>query len=150
MSLTIVPKADAREDAQQRLRNAGLRATSARMAVLQILTQSDAPLSHGEVSERLDAELWDRATIYRNLMDLVRAGLAQRSDSGDHIWRFELEKIHHDPAQHPHFVCTTCGTVECLPEMEMLPAEAVSLPRAVQKHRVEVQVKGVCDDCDLE
>ena len=35
------------------------------------------------------SQAWDPATIYRNLTDLSEAGLARRTDVGDHVWRFE-------------------------------------------------------------
>lgn len=138
-------------DLKLRLKQAGLRATPARAAVLRLLLQSRSPISHAEVADRIPDATWDRATAYRNLVDLVKAGLAKRSDLGDHVWRFEAldpqqAATDHSPQTHPHFVCTTCGTVECLPEMTLPPA-AVVVPRSVALHRVEVQVKGVCDDC---
>src|SRR5262245_58722967 len=94
------------------VRARGLRATPSRLAVLELLRASDAPVSHGEVADRLAAHAWDRATIYRNLTDLAEAGLVRRTDVGDHVWRFEAVTEGHAVA-HPHFVCTECGSVEC-------------------------------------
>src|SRR5438132_6944629 len=102
------------------VRARGLRATPSRLAVLEVLRASDAPRSHGDVAERLASQPWDRATIYRNLVDLAEAGLARRTDVGDHVWRFEarVPGSEHDTS-HPHFVCIECGSVECLPEIEL-------------------------------
>src|SRR6476620_1139096 len=97
------------------VRAKGLRATPSRLAVLELLRVSDAPMSHGDVADRLASQAWDRATIYRNLTDLAEAGLARRTDVGDHVWRFEAVNADHEVAAHPHFVCTECGSVECLP-----------------------------------
>jgi len=44
-----------------------------------------------EVFAELQAEGWDRATLYRNLVDMTDAGLLRRVDLGDHVWRYELE-----------------------------------------------------------
>lgn len=127
------------------VRSHGLRATPSRLAVLEMLRGSGAPMSHGDVADRLAAQTWDRATIYRNLIDLSQAGLARRTDVGDHVWRFEAVSEDHDGV-HPHFVCTECGVVECLPEIE-LAIRRSKAPRAVRQRQVEVHVRGLCDAC---
>ncbi len=127
------------------VRARGLRATPSRLAVLELLRAGDAPMSHGDVADRLASQPWDRATIYRNLTDLAEAGLVRRTDIGDHVWRFEAVSDDHDTA-HPHFVCTECGTVECLPELELTVRRAKA-PRAVKQRQVEVHVRGLCDAC---
>lgn len=127
------------------VRAKGLRATPSRLAVLDLLRTSDVPMSHGDVADRLSASSWDRATIYRNLTDLAEVGLVRRTDIGDHIWRFEAVDPSRDH-EHPHFVCTECGTVECLPEIELAVRRAKA-PRAVKQRKVEVHVRGLCDAC---
>jgi Fur family ferric uptake transcriptional regulator len=130
------------------LRAVGLRRTTPRIAVLQRLEVATGPVSHGEIAEKLASSGYDRATVYRNLMDLVGAGLVTRSDLGDHVWRFELlrggGKVH---AEHPHFLCTDCGDVACLPDDAVRIVSSRGVPRAVGKNDVEVQVKGRCDSC---
>lgn len=130
---------------QASLRAAGLRATPARVHVLAALREAASPLSHAEVASQLASGPWDRATLYRNLLDLVRVGLARRVDLGDHIWRFDAQADRHDPSGHPHFLCTACGTSQCLPEMAFEPPPAA--PASLRAQRVEVQIKGVCDAC---
>jgi Fur family ferric uptake transcriptional regulator len=129
------------------IRGAHLRATPSRVAVLALLRGEAQPLSHGDVAERLAGEGWDRATIYRNLTDLAEAGLLARADLGDHVWRFEAVGGAHAQARHPHFVCTECGAVACLPGLEISVASVRGAPRALRQRQVEVQVKGVCDAC---
>lgn len=133
------------EDVRTALRTRGLRATPSRIAVIELLRAEGAPMSHSDVADRLAAHPWDRATIYRNLTDLAGVGLARRTDVGDHVWRFEAVMNDHDGA-HPHFVCTECGTVECLPEIELAVRRAKA-PRAVRTRQVEVHVRGLCDSC---
>ena len=99
------------------LRGAGLRSTQPRIAVYKQLAKAAGPITHGDVAETLAGDGFDRATVYRNLIDLCEAGLAQRTDHGDHLWRFELRSSEpHDRAAHAHFLCTDCGQVECLPD----------------------------------
>ena len=127
------------------IRGAGLRITPSRLAVLALLRESDAPLSHGEVVKRISSEQWDPATLYRNLTDFVEAKLARRTELGDHVWRFELAPDDH-PTDHPHFVCTKCGAIECLADSQLLFTQVKS-PRAIRRREIEVQVRGRCDVC---
>lgn len=132
---------------KQQLRAAGLRATASRIAVLRQLRTATRPQSHAEVAEALVDEAWDRATIYRNLVDLAGAGLVQKVELGDRVWRFHSgEAAAHDAAIHPHFICTACGEVCCLPEVSVnVPQRGV--PKSLQNRAVEVQLRGVCDVC---
>jgi Fur family ferric uptake transcriptional regulator len=133
---------------RDRLRIAGLRATAARVAVYRVLSEAKMPLSHAEVCARIHEEGFDRATIYRNLVDLGEAGLVKRSDIGDHVWRFELtgDEGEHSAEVHPHFVCTDCGEVACLPEGSVVVRAVSGAPRSLGEG-VEVHVRGVCDHC---
>jgi Fur family ferric uptake transcriptional regulator len=136
---------------QSELRRHGLRSTSPRLAVLAHLQRATSPLSHGEITEALAGHGFDRATVYRNLMDLADKGIVARSDLGDHVWRFELRRKE-APAGghgtgHPHFVCTDCGDIECLPPLAVKVVGAEGAPRALAQKAVEVQVKGLCDEC---
>jgi Fur family ferric uptake transcriptional regulator len=139
-----------RETLEQRrleLRRVGLRATASRLAVLARLQEATSPVSHAEVVAHFGDARWDRATLYRNLLDLVRSGLARRSDVGDHIWRFALVREAHPRTDHPHFVCLACGSVQCLPGLGMSVRAKAPLPVAVRQHEFEVQLKGLCDRC---
>jgi len=133
-------------DFKARLREAGLRATAPRVAVLRVLETRSAPMSHAEVFEALAEDDWDRATIWRNLTDLAEASILRRTDV-DHVWRFELLDADHKDATHPHFVCTACGIVECVDDIEVSVQRRAKVPRAVRRREVEVQLRGVCDDC---
>jgi Fur family ferric uptake transcriptional regulator len=134
---------------RDKLRAAGLRATGARLAVLRQVMRARTPLSHAEVCERVAETGMDRATVYRNLMDLADAGLVTRTDI-DHVWRFEWlagEQPAHAANAHPHFVCSDCGTVACLPTSAVSLHAVRGAPRALQKSAVEVRVRGLCDAC---
>ncbi len=144
----MVKRADARGPSELRavLRAAGLRSTPSRVAVLRLLSSSAAPMSHADVAAALEEGGWDRATLYRNLLDLTRTGLAHRSDLGDHVWRFEAAGDH-EVTLHPHFVCSACGGVACLDGAVIVVPRGAHAPRALTSGGVEVQVKGLCDAC---
>lgn len=131
------------------LRGRGLRATAPRLSVLRSLRGRTTPVSHGDLAEQLAPEGWDRATIYRNLLDLTEVGLVRRTDVGDHVWRFELraDGEGHEGAEHPHFMCNRCGEVVCLPDGIVEVKAMRGVPQALRKKAVEIQFKGCCDRC---
>jgi Fur family transcriptional regulator, ferric uptake regulator len=139
-------KAGEPDDVRQRIRECGLRATPGRLATYRTLLSAEAPLSHADLVAALEGRGFDRATIYRNLIDLTEAGLLARSDHGDHNWRFEVN-IGASEADHVHFVCVECGDVSCLDGVDVNIRATKGVPRAVDSMEVEVQLRGVCDAC---
>jgi Fur family transcriptional regulator, ferric uptake regulator len=134
-------------DLREQLRALGLRATGARLAVLRLLGGQGSPTSHPEIADALAEDGWDRATLYRNLVDLTRVGLLRRVDHGDHVWRYELARAEgHDEGSHPHFLCTVCGDLACLPALT-LQLPVADLPAALREGRVSIQFRGTCDRC---
>lgn len=137
------------EEIRELVRGVGLRCTSARLAVIQQLRKVDAPASHGEIADTLVPLGFDKATVYRNLIDLAEYGLVSRTELGDHVWRFELRDPNApEDGEHPHFVCVDCGNVTCLQEIDFEP----SIRRRWAKvgKVTEVLLKGHCKDCDKD
>lgn len=137
------------EQARATIRGAGLRSTGPRLAVLQRLEVARTPVSHAELFADLASSGFDRATIYRNLIDLTQAGLVTRTDLGDHVWRFERKRpaTKADEGEHPHFMCTDCGTVACLPGVRVRIKPGPGSSASVLRRAVSIQLKGQCDRC---
>ncbi len=129
------------------LHRAGLRATASRIAVLQFLRDCERPVSHAEAVAALADQPWDKTTVYRNLVDLVRSSLARKTELGDRVWRYEAVDTVHSSSDHPHFVCTECGNVQCLTDVKVTMTTAGKGPRAVRDRQVEFQIRGCCDQC---
>lgn len=131
------------------IREAGLRVTGPRVAVLTTLAAAPSPLSHGEIADKLADQGIDRATIFRNLQDLAEVAIVRRTDLGDHVWRYELAAGGgaHPVDGHPHFVCSQCGTVACLSGTSITVKAPRAAPVNVRKGAFEVQLRGVCDGC---
>jgi Fur family ferric uptake transcriptional regulator len=121
----------------------GIRVTEQRLAILRELARVKAPISHPELTHRLAETKLDRATVYRNLVSLTKAGLLVRTQLGDNVWRFELPQgAEADHGSHPHFVCTACGEIACL------GAGSVTLRADTARYQVaEVQLRGLCGTC---
>jgi Fur family ferric uptake transcriptional regulator len=137
-----------RELTREVLRSAGLRVTSSRLAVLAALRAAEMPLSHADVAAKVAHLGLDRTTVYRNLVDLAEAGILRRTDVG-HTFRFELSggDERHEVEAHPHFVCTDCGKVACLPSGTVAVKPMRGAPGALRRGNLEIQLRGQCDAC---
>lgn len=140
--------ARARDEVQARIRAAGLRCTPVRVALLELLAKAPAPSSHADVFRLLRARGADRTTVFRALADLAGAGLLTRFDAGDHVWRYEVAPAGRGGAPpHPHFLCSDCGAIECLPDESVSVPRAISGPRSIVGDISEVLLRGHCRDC---
>ena len=91
---------------QQILHKNGLKSTSARLAVLELLEKQSNPSDVSSVVENLENQV-DQATIYRILEVLTKKGIINRFDFGEGKYRYELQKNHHH-----HLVCDNCDRIE--------------------------------------
>ena len=135
------------KSAREQLRQAGLKVTLPRVAVLRMLASSRRPVSHTEVVAELGSDEWSASTLYRNLRKLVEVGLAatQRADGID---RYELATTTAGhPHTHPHFVCRTCGQVSCLPEAKVARRTGDDANWGTAIRAADVQFVGVCPTC---
>ncbi len=130
-----------------RLKEAGLRCTAARLWVMQQLIEATSPVSHADVADALAPKGFDRATIYRNLVELTEAGLVARIELGDHVWRFELRRVGHADLDHPHFVCVGCGEVSCLPSVSVAIQPLPGTKQSSIRDVTEILLKGHCGNC---
>jgi len=130
------------------LRKFGLRATSTRLAVLEVMHDEARPMSHEEIMALIGPDRFDRATIYRILADLSEAGILRRMDLGGHIWRYEWIDECQDHKQHnAHFLCNECKEVICLPPVLLQPISG-SLPKTLHGAELSLlQVSGICSVC---
>jgi Fur family ferric uptake transcriptional regulator len=94
----------------QDLRDAGLKVTSPRLKVLEILEKSDDRHLSAEAIYRLLLESGEElglATVYRVLTQFERAGLVNRNNFEGGTSVFELT----DGSHHDHMVCLDTGKV---------------------------------------
>lgn len=126
-----------------------LRLTPNRRAVLAVLDQGHRPLTTDEVSAASGVPV---STVYRNLAELVDAGVVVRvagAGGGDRHELAEAFSQHH----HHHLVCTSCGGVEDFtpsPQLERLIDKEVGGILGATGFRVEhhvFDVRGTCRDC---
>lgn len=134
-----------KDDVRRRVQASGLRATAPRVAVYQLLLETERPLSHTEVVSALASPDWDQATIYRNLLKLVEAELLWVASNVGGVARYEARKKNEEPHYHPHFSCRACGDVTCLPEARL--AASVDRDWREALADAELQLVGTCPSC---
>jgi|GEM_PF-61363 len=135
--------------ASQRLRSKNLRYTSSRRALVEILASTDRPLTIPEILEQ-DSGL-AQSSAYRNLTELIQAGVVHRLIAGDEYSHFELAEDL--TSHHHHLVCTQCGRVADITlsdEVEQsinraLEAAASSVGFKAEQHRLDLV--GHCASC---
>jgi Fur family ferric uptake transcriptional regulator len=135
------------EQPRDALRNAGLRVTPQRVAVLSALHNARGDhLSADDVWEHLSrsSSLLDRSTAYRVLADLTDVGLLTQVRFDDGVARFEVQsRAHH------HAVCTHCGSTSDLPD-ELVAPLSTSLARHLGftvSPEERLLVRGTCRKC---
>lgn len=142
------------EAAQARLRALGARVTQPRLCILACLIDSETPLTHQAVIDRLPVggEAIDRVTVYRVLDWLVEQGLAHKRAGNDRVFRFSLRE--HEAAraevhrQHSHFHCSRCERTFCLEDQSAPePPPPPRVPNGFAVEHVELTVNGVCAEC---
>lgn len=92
----------------QRLRSSGLRYTHSRRLVISVLAAADRPLTIPELLRKADGLA--QSSAYRNLTELIDAGVVHRIIAGDEYSHFELAEDLTE--HHHHLVCVRCGRVE--------------------------------------
>jgi Fe2+ or Zn2+ uptake regulation protein len=134
-------------DSQQRLRDAGLRVTAPRIAVLEALDEAEDHITAEQVRQSVLARLGSVSvqTVYDILSALTAAGLVRCLESPGHPGRFETRV----GDNHHHFICRACGKtidIDCATgETPCLTPQA--LPSGFLADEAEVTYWGTCSDC---
>ena len=138
------------EDFKELLRGKGLKVTSQRLLVLQIMAEHPGePLTTEEIYDlvrKTNPEI-GLATIYRTVQVLVDLHLIDKISFDDDVARYELRNSntkHH----HHHAICLGCGKVFSFEDDLLENLEAAVEDRlgfAVVDH--EVKLYGYCRDC---
>lgn len=125
------------------LKNAGLRATRQRIALLTLLRKASKPLAIEELVGQGKGS-FDPATAYRMLDSFIGAGLARRIDLAQGRALFEAAGAHHH-----HAMCVECGRIvdveACLPKALDERVRSAAGFSQIDDHALEFF--GICASC---
>lgn len=120
------------------------RNTPSKDAVLDLLISSGKAMSRDAIEQKIDVRI-DRATIYRILNRFCEDGLVHKivADDGKQYFAVCIKCDEKKLADnHFHFRCTSCQTIECLPE-----AVHFSVPNGYNVESVNCVLTGICPQC---
>lgn len=127
------------------LKSRRLKATPARLRLLDIFEHYPKPLSAAELSEKFGKVKINLVTIYRNIESLEVLGLLRKITFGGRSSYYELSSRPH----HHHVLCNNCGRVS-----DVFFCRNWGLPRknvkavgfaSVESHSLEFF--GICKNC---
>jgi Fe2+ or Zn2+ uptake regulation protein len=131
------------EAIKQRLDAHGVKWSSQRHCVMAFLMENEAHPTAAEIFEgvnRLDPRS-SRATVYRNLRDLVEAGLVREVAVEGRSARFDVKGM-----RHHHFICDRCGEVDDMDWFDVPRPPAGSVGQRVVRE-CELILRGLCVKC---
>lgn len=127
--------------AEARLREAGLRVTGPRVAVLDAVTELRHTDADG-VCRRMPGT--SVQAVYDNLAALTRAGLLRRIEPAGHPARYEVRV----GDNHHHLVCRTCGRTEDVDcAVGAAPCLSPAITHGFVLDEAEIIFWGLCPDC---
>lgn len=146
---------DNKTELKEILKKKGLKVTTQRLLVLNVLAQSrDSHLTAEEIYDlvKVDYPEIGLATVYRTIQLLWELNLIDRVNLDDGYARYEMgamdgtESKHH----HHHLICLSCGQVfsfegDLLENLEKKIEEA----RGFQVVDHEVKLYGYCEECKI-
>lgn len=122
--------------------------TPQRLRVAEVLFGTHRHISAEEIREILESrkEPIGKATIYRTLDLLSKAGLVREHDFGDGFRRYEARPSR---PRHEHLVCTRCGKVIEFESdaVDRLEREIAALHR-FRPSRHKLEIYGLCEECN--
>lgn len=137
--------AEALQTATAKLRDAGVRMTPQRHAILSYLLETMSHPTVDEIYKSLEGKFPNMsvATVYNNLRVFKDIGLVRELTYGDASSRYDA-----DMSEHYHAVCISCGKVKDFhyPSLHGVEREAsINTGFEVAFHRLEVY--GLCETC---
>jgi Fe2+ or Zn2+ uptake regulation protein len=124
----------------------GLRITPQRDVLLRALSETMGHPTADDLVKKVRKVLpsVSHATVYRNVQELVRAGMIRTLERAGASVQFEI-----NPEEHHHFVCRGCGEVwdVYLGTVGFKLDRRKSPLKGFQIDRGEVQLHGLCARC---
>ncbi len=133
-----------RNTVEEWLREAELRLTPQRFAVLEYLTRAPGHPTADQIAAEINRRFprASRATVYNALKALRDAGLVREVATEEALTRYES-----NVEPHHHFVCRSCGKMEDVPPGAFAAPARVDIGGGREVEKVEVTLRGLCGAC---
>jgi Fur family ferric uptake transcriptional regulator len=132
------------EEARTRIRNAQMRITKPRIAIIESLIQHEGPVSIERIHQDIGTKVCDLVTVYRCLSAFENLGLVCRSylHNGTCLYELTLGNKHHY-----HVSCKSCGKTERVDYFSVEGMERMLQDRGYTQLSHVVEFFGVCPAC---
>jgi Fur family ferric uptake transcriptional regulator len=133
-------------DCQQELRTVALKVTPARLGVLAALEDTETPLDVSEVIMYLKHHSIqaDKVTVFRIMNSLTEKGLVVPIQLNEGKLRYE----HAAKADHHHFVCEQCSSIEDISDCNIIQLERdIQRKKGLIVKRHSLEFFGICKNC---
>lgn len=145
MATAVIAPSERYTHLREQCSTRGLRLTPQRDVLLRVLSEASGhPTADDLVKEvRRFLPSVSHATVYRNVQELVRAGLVGTLERAGGAVQFEI-----NPDDHHHFLCRKCGQVwdVYLDDFDVRVSRRSTL-KGFKVDRREVQLHGLCLEC---
>lgn len=134
-------------DCSQELANAGLKSTTARLGVLEILESRRNPLDVRSIADYLKKKKIkaDKGTIFRIMHAFVKKGLVSQIQLHEGKFRYE----HTGFGDHHHFICEKCDTIYDIENCSISKTSqyiSKKMGHLIKRHSLEFF--GLCYSCN--
>jgi Fur family peroxide stress response transcriptional regulator len=141
-----VPPAVRHDQLREQCASLGLRLTPQRDMLLRVLSETTGHPTADDLVRQVRAVLpsVSHATVYRNVQELVRAGLLGTLERAGAAVQFEVNQ-----EGHHHFICRGCGQVwdVYLDDVDFRVNRRRSHLKGFRIDRQDVQLHGLCASC---
>jgi len=127
------------------LKSKGIKSTSIRTRLLEILDSSNYPVSYREIDASIGND-FDRVTLYRNLKFLSDKKIIHKIDVNETNTSYNITK-EGKFIDHPHFYCQQCEKVICLPQNTI---DKIYLPDGFEQKSQKFIINGTCNLCNTK
>lgn len=133
-------------DCKKELRQLDLRATPARVAVMNFLEKTNQPVDVNSVIDYLNTNLikTDPATVFRIMNMLTQKGITTPIEFQEGKTRYELS----NKEDHHHLICESCGRIEDVSDVVIPTLEKeIKSKRNFLVKRHSLEFFGTCSNC---
>ena len=144
VAASAAPADSTLDEARTRIRQAGMRITKPRLAIVESMQQHEGPVSIERIHQKMGTAVCDLVTVYRCLAAFEQLGLVRRSylHNGTCLYELTLRTT-----RHYHIICKACGSTDRVDYFPVEGIERLLQDRGYAEVSHVVEFFGVCPAC---